>query len=190
MAIQIWEDNPEYKVTANSITASYNIVGAVGMTWDQVRAALLAFAPISNIPAGHPYQWPRRGIDGQEVEAKSGQWKATVTWAALTNQYTMKIGGQQQQIRCSYNVAQAYKGTQYVPAQVGSNVPGVAIGWDGRTVHGASIYVPQRTWTESVMIPVGQYTFDYEDTVFDIQKSPVNSVDFRGYAPGEVLFLG
>jgi hypothetical protein len=195
MGIQIWEDNPEFTATATSITQEYNLIGAVGMTWDQVKAALLAYAPQSNAPAGVIWQWPQRGFSLREIEATQGIWKGSVTWASLNYQYALKIGGQQQQIRSDINVVSAYPNPN-LPAAVASpgyyvaGTQGACIGHDGHSVHGTSIYVPQRTWTESVEIPLKEYTFTYEDLVFGVQYSPVNGFSFRGYYPGEVLFLG
>ena len=180
--MQIFDDNPSLKVTATSVTQSYNIIEAAGLDANTVKAALLSYAPITNSPPGAMYAWPRRGITLDEVSASMGVWKATITWASLAYQYAVKIGGHQQQVRQSKSTVHTY----------GSKVPDTkkAIGWDGRTVHGCSIYVPQRTWTESVEIPMSQYTFDYEDAVDALQQKPVNSGSFRGWDPGEVLFLG
>ncbi len=193
--MQIFENNPEYQVTATSVTQDYNILGAVGLSWDAVKAALLAYAPQSNAPAGATYQWPMRSLNLKEIDGTSGQWTASITWASLSYQYALKIGGQQQQIRCDLSVVNAYPNSALgaagqVPAMFAAGTNGAAVWFDGKSVHGASIYVPQRTWTESVEIPLAQYTFSYEDDVFSVQQSPVNSAPFRGYDPGEVLFLG
>src|SRR5208283_2604426 len=89
--LQIWEDNPEFQASANSITQKYNIVGAQGMNWDQVRAALLNYAPVANSPAGATYAWPRRAMTLEEVEATAGIWKGSITWSSLSYQYAIKI---------------------------------------------------------------------------------------------------
>ena len=67
---------------------------------------------------------------------------------------------------------------------------GRPIGWDGRSVHGCSVWVPTVSWTETVEIPAAQYGFDYQQTVAKIAFSPVNQNAFRGYAAGQVLFQG
>ena len=185
--MQIFEDNPSQKLTATSISQTYNIIEAAGMDYWAVRAALLAYAPLSNAPPGAIYAWPRRGLSLDEIEATTGTWKATITWASLNYQYALKIGGQQETVRQSKQVM-ASAGTG-IPAWLLAQ-PGAPIGWDGRTVHGTSIYVPQRNWTESVEIPVSDYSFDYEDAVYAVQAAPVNSASFRGYHPGQVRFLG
>ena len=67
---------------------------------------------------------------------------------------------------------------------------GRPIGWDGRSVHGCSVFVPTKSWTESVEIPIGQFTFDYEATVEVIQNSPLNLAPFRDCAALECRFAG
>ena len=191
--MQIWEDQPEYKVTGTSITAAYNIAGAMDIfgnlfDYTAVRALLLAFAPVSNAPPGSLYAWPRRGMELNEIGA--GIWKATVTWASLNYQYAVEIGGSSQQIRCDLSVVNSYPGNIAVPGIVAKGTNGAPVGFDGRTVHGASIYVPTRTWTEGVEIPASQYTFDYEAKVAALNSAPVNSSSFRGFNAGDVLFQG
>ena len=187
-AFQIFEDQPGYKVTATSLEIPYNIIGADGMNYWAVRAALLAFAPVANTPPGAIYAWPRRGLSLNEVAP--GIWKASITWASLTYQYALKIGGSQQQIRCDKTLTNIYGDPDSTAPGYAAGDQGRPIGFDGRTVHGVSIYVPTRSWTESVEIPISQYSFDYEDEVADINNSPVNSKSFRGYDPGEVRFAG
>jgi hypothetical protein len=136
-----------------------------------------------------------RSLTLNEVDGTSGAWKATITWASLSYQYALKIGGQQQTIRCDLSIINSYPNPNIpaaaaAPGYYAAGTNGAPVGFDGRTVHGASIFVPQRTWTESVEIPMAQYTFAYEDAVFAIVQGPVNSASFRGYDPGEVLFLG
>ncbi len=188
--MQIWEDNPEYQVTATSVSQDYNIVGAVLMSWDAVQAALLAYAPVTNAPAGSLYAWPRRSMTLKEVEATTGIWKASITWSSLNYQYALEIGGSQQTVRCDKSLAHIYGDPDDTAPNYSAGDEGRPIGFDGRTVHGCSIYVPTRTWTESVEIPTSQYSFDYEDGVAAIDNAPVNSSSFRGYSPGEVLFQG
>ena len=191
--MQIFEDMPGAKATQTTFSIDYNITGAPVTgnptnDYNAVRALLLQYVPVSNAPPGATYAWPRRGLDLKE--AGWGMWKATVQWASLTYQYALKIGGSSQQIRCDKSLTQIYSDASAPAAQWNNGDSGVPIGWDGRSVHGCSIYVPTRSWTESVEIPATQYSFDYEDTVAGINESPVNSSSFRGYDPGEVIFHG
>jgi len=191
--MDVFEDPNGYKVTATSLTIAYNIINAPlandGSTvfW-QVRATLLNYAPVSNSPPNANYSWARRGITLDEVGP--GTWKATITWASLTYQYALKISGTQQQIRCDKMLGNVYQDSSQPAPPWSDGDKGRAIGWDGRTVHGCSIYVPTVSWTESVEIPASQYTFDYEDTVKAINQAPVNGFNFRGWNPGEVIFHG
>jgi hypothetical protein len=194
--MDIFEDMPGAKGTATSFSIDYNIINATVSAdptkdYQAVRAAVLSYAPVTNAPPGATYAWPRRGLDLKE--AGWGVWKATVQWASLTYQYSLKIGGSSQQIRCDKSLVKEYDD----PNAPSGSTPGFSagdlgrpIGWDGRSVHGTSIYTPTRTWTESVEIPIRDYSFDYEDAVALINAAPINSAAFRGYDPGEVLFQG
>jgi hypothetical protein len=191
--MQIFPDMPGAKATATSFSITYNIIQAPvsddpSSEYNAVRAALLAFVPVSNAPPGAVYAWPRRALE--LTEAGWGAWKATVTWASLSYQYALKIGGAQQQVRCDKTLTQLYHDPAVTPPAYNPGDAGRPIGWDGRSVHGCSIYVPTRTWTESVEIPISQYSFDYEDQVAAVENAPVNSLPFRGYNPGEVRFAG
>lgn len=199
--MQIYQDQPGYKLGANSITMMFNITGALSagpievingntvqvdgtpLDFTSVRAALLAFAPVANAPPGSNFLWPRRGMELDEVGW--GVWKASVTYSALNTQYSVKIAGQQQQIRASKQTLTVYQQANAPAPQTNQ-----AIGWDGRTVHGTSIYVPTKSWTETVEIPAASYTFDYEDSLDALLATPVNNASFRGKNAKEVLFLG
>ncbi|MGO9111171.1 MAG: hypothetical protein ACLP9L_18255 [Thermoguttaceae bacterium] len=198
--MQIYQDMPGFKVTATTLSIDYNIIQATDglipgtgnpLDYTAVRAALLQYVPVSNAPPGATYAWPRRGMDLKEVGW--GIWKATIQWASLTYQYALKIGGSSQQIRCDKSLVTFYSDSSAPSGAVpnySAGDKGRPIGWDGRSVHGCSIYTPTRSWTESVEIPISDYSFDYEDAVANINEAPVNSSSFRGYDPGEVQFHG
>jgi hypothetical protein len=64
-----------------------------------------------------------------------------------------------------------------------------AIGVDGSGVQGVDIVIPALTWTETYDVPSS-----YVSTAYIVALSrctgTVNSQTFRGFRPGEVLFLG
>ena len=184
----ILPDNPGCQLTQTSVAQDWTVTGAGGLDEWTVRAAILATVPQTNAPPSSPYAWPIRGLQLKEREASTGVWKFSVTWGTLVYQVSGKIGGQQQQVRTSKIVSQIY-GSGY-PSEWSAGDQGRPIGWDGRTVHGCSIYAPQETWTESVEIPVGDFTGDYKQAVRGVARAPVNSAAFRAFAAGEVLFLG
>ncbi len=111
----------------------------------------------------------------------------------MNYQYAYKISGSSQQIRSDKQLTQIYKDS----AAPSGSIPsfnagdyGRPIGWDGRSVHGCSIWVPEISWSETVEIPSSQYSFDYEAQVAQVALSPVNNASFRGYQANQVLFQG
>lgn len=64
-----------------------------------------------------------------------------------------------------------------------------AIGVDGDSVHGVDIVIPALQWTETYDVPTQYITTDYIKTVSALTGT-VNNGAFRGFAAGEVLFLG
>jgi hypothetical protein len=64
-----------------------------------------------------------------------------------------------------------------------------AIGVDGDSVQGVDIVVPQLTWTETYDVPAQYVTTEYVKTTSRMTGT-VNDAAFRGFAAGEVLFLG
>jgi hypothetical protein len=64
-----------------------------------------------------------------------------------------------------------------------------AIGVDDNGVNGVDIVVPQLTWTETYDVPSIYVTSNYIKSVASLTGS-VNNGGFRGFAAGEVLFLG
>jgi hypothetical protein len=64
-----------------------------------------------------------------------------------------------------------------------------AIGVDGDSVQGVDIVVPQLQWTETYDVPHAYVTTAYVKKVSGLTGS-VNNGNFRGFAAGEVLFLG
>jgi hypothetical protein len=64
-----------------------------------------------------------------------------------------------------------------------------AIGVDGDSVQGVDIVVPQLTWTENYDVPNAYVTTDYIKSLSSLTGT-VNNAAFRGFAAGEVLFMG
>jgi len=64
-----------------------------------------------------------------------------------------------------------------------------AIGVDGDSVQGVDIVIPALQWTETYDVPTQYITTDYVKTVSALTGT-VNNAAFRGFAAGEVLFLG
>jgi hypothetical protein len=64
-----------------------------------------------------------------------------------------------------------------------------AVNVDDRGVNGVDIVVPQMTWTESYDVPSTYVTNAYVRAVH-LLTGTINAAPFRGFARGEVLFLG
>jgi len=64
-----------------------------------------------------------------------------------------------------------------------------AIGVDGDSVAGVDIVVPQLTWNETYDVPTRFVTTQYIAGLSQLTGT-VNNATFRGFAAGEVLFLG
>ena len=75
-----------------------------------------------------------------------------------------------------------------LPGKVPPNFGG-AIGFNGESVEGTDITVPVFRFTLTHSIPILLVTFAYAVTLFRL-TGRVNAAPFKGFAAGEVLFLG
>ena len=85
------------------------------------------------------------------------------------------------------HITQANRETRY-PIQTAPFM-NFAIGVDGDSVQGVDIVVPTFQWTESYDVPAAFVTYAYARTLAKLTGT-VNLGGFRGFAGGEVLFLG
>jgi hypothetical protein len=70
-----------------------------------------------------------------------------------------------------------------------SDLLGGAIGFDGEHVQGVDITIPVFNFTETHFLPNSVVNSSYKANIFNM-TGKVNSGGFRGFAAGEVLFLG
>ena len=63
------------------------------------------------------------------------------------------------------------------------------IGWDGSKAVGVDIHIPIYHFSETYLFPANLVTAIFRADIFDLTGT-VNASNFRGFAPGEVLFLG
>lgn len=64
------------------------------------------------------------------------------------------------------------------------------IGWDGERFEGIDVPTPVYSFSETHYLASAFVTSTYKQTVKSIARNPVNNAAFRGFAAGEVLFLG
>lgn len=123
-----------------------------------------------------------------EVSAEplgGGIWACTVPYESRReSQYTFETGGSTAHITQSLSTV-----ARYAPS--GSTAPDFygAIGVNGDSVDGTDITVPVFNFTETYRVPSATVTGTYKMNLFNC-TGKTNSAVFRGFAIGEVLFLG
>ncbi len=97
--------------------------------------------------------------------------------------FSFDTGGGTQKITQSKNTTAFAKSGETAPDFQG------AIGYNGKDIEGVDITVPVFNWTETHCLPANQVTLAYVKKLRDL-TGKTNSAAFRGFAKGEVLFLG
>jgi hypothetical protein len=116
-----------------------------------------------------------------------GVWEATARYGKLEpketgqSSYSFDTGGGTQKINQSLETVGRY----------GDDPPDFkgAIGVSTDSVEGTDITIPVFQFTETHYIPIALITPAYKTTLFYL-TGRVNNAPFKGFAPGEVLFLG
>lgn len=118
-------------------------------------------------------------------------WRATVHYGRRRDEpdtgdarMDFELGGGTRHITQSLNTI----GT-YAPAGRTAPATGGAIGLTKDDVEGVDIHVPTFSWNETHFLDDDQVTMAYVNTLFGIYAH-VNTLFFRQFAPGEVLFMG
>jgi len=86
-------------------------------------------------------------------------------------------------------ITQALAETRFAPS--GQTAPDMneAIAFDGERVQGVDIVIPALQWTEAYDVPDSVVTGDYIKQLAGLTGT-TNNAAFRGFRPGEVLFVG
>ena len=117
-------------------------------------------------------------------EAPPGGGDPVTPETPLGPSYTFETSGGTQHVTQSLQtVAKHAK-----PGKVAPDLKG-AIGFNNDSVEGTDVTVPVFRFSEAYSIPVGLVTHGYKLTVFGL-TGKVNNAPFKGFAAGEVLFLG
>jgi len=134
---------------------------------------------------------PRQSVAVEPVGPE--HWEATVRYA-LTQQssppqtgdssFNFDTGGGTQHITQS----KATVGTYAAPGTTAPDFQG-AIGVTQDSVNGIDITVPVYQFSETHYLPAAQVTSAYKGTLFNL-TGKVNNGSYRGFAAGELLFLG
>lgn len=149
-----------------------------------VKAAALASTP--DIYAG----MLRKSIEISE-RVNQDTWKITVRYEKAEQEeqeeepepaYSFDTGGGTQHITQSIQTVGKY-------GPKASELLGGAIGFDGEHVQGVDITIPVFNFSETHFLPNSVVNTSYKANIFNM-TGKVNSGGFRGFAAGEVLFLG
>lgn len=157
----------------------------------QARLAVLDEAPVSFDPfGGGVFLLLRDSIAIEPINLTAAGatdvWHAVVTYTTkqpAQARYAFETGGGQQQI------TQSRATTRY--AKPGTTAPDFkgAIGVTENGVEGVSIAVPIYNFSETHTFSDAAVSLAYRLTLFNL-TGKVNAGQFKGFQPGEVLFLG
>lgn len=181
VARELFEGRTEQIGDRPRITVPYAVFGAVDEA--DVRTALLAQTPVTL--AG----LTRLAISLDE-RVNGDTWKTTVEYgvpdpsqqAAPEPIFAFDTGGGSQHITQSIATVQRY-------GPKASTELGGAIGFDGENVAGVDITVPVYQFSETHYLAPAAVTQGFKLTLMALTGT-VNNSPFRGFAAGEVLFLG
>jgi hypothetical protein len=153
------------------------------------KAALLATAPATH--GGLVRQTARiEPVRVDESDAAGSIWEGTVRYGCFAaspppetgdSSFSFDTGGGTQ------HITQALASVARYPASA-PDFKG-AIGYDGENIEGVEITVPVYNWSETHYVADGVVTDAYKQTLANLTGT-VNNAAFRGFAAGEVLFLG
>lgn len=175
-----WDSRPTTLGEDASVELRYTIRG----TADDVAAhtALLATAP--ELYGG----LPRRSSHIEPISDDA--WEGSVYYGTQepretgSSSFSFDTGGGSQHVTQSLGTVAAYA----PPGKTAPNFRG-AIGVTQDSVEGVDITVPVYNFSETHYLPVGAVTGAYKAALFSLTGT-VNNGSFKGFAPGEVLFLG
>ena len=165
--------------SVDGITSSYELRYTVTGSNDEseVLAALRATAPATY------YDMRRLQVEAEPLGG--GVWQCTVPYEGKNETvYTFETGGSTQHITQSLATI-----ARYAPS--GSTAPDFqgAIGVNGDSIDGVDVTVPVFNFTETRRAAGSVVTAAYKLALFNA-TGKVNNALFRGFAAGEVLFLG
>ena len=115
-----------------------------------------------------------------------GVWECAVQYVEFTSesQFTFDTGGGTQHITVSRRTVQV----RVAPGEIAPDFQG-AIGVNGDQIEGTDVTVPVYQFTETHYIDDAVVTPAYKAALFYL-TGRVNNAPFKGFASGEVLFLG
>ncbi len=165
--------------SSDGITSSHEKKYVVTGTDDELEVLDLL---INTAPETH---YGLRRMQGECEPLGGGVWQCVVPYEGKNETvYTFETGGSTQHITQSLQTIARY-------APPGSTAPDFygAIGVNGDSIDGVDVTVPVFNFTETRRVGGAAVTGAYKLALFNA-TGKVNNASFRGFAAGEVLFLG
>jgi hypothetical protein len=190
-----YESRPLVQGDEPGCTLRYTIEG----TADEAEASWALATTAPTIYRGlvrKSYEVTPAHVDEDDPDHSS--WEGTVHYAKAErarpktgdSSFSFDIGGATQLMMFSKQTVGAY-GTGPDGGAAGVNDFKQAIGVSGpETIEGVEVYVPVYNFTETWWLDNEYVTASYKAGLFRLAAAPVNGAAFRGFEPGEVLFMG
>lgn len=186
---EVWHSRKKSSVTKAKETTSqivYIASGTSGTTHTEAEAYCVANGPALDDVL------ERKSIDLDEI--CPGYFRATFNFAHPDKEEEKEDQQPEDPSEWSFDTT---GGTTHITTSLGTTKYGTnapdckgAIGVvDADTVEGCDIIIPQFRWTEKKVFTTAQMTLAFAKTISELTGT-TNNAEFRGWAAGEVLFLG
>jgi hypothetical protein len=144
--------------------------------------------------------WQYPGVESMQLRAESysvsflgdNAWQLTISYSkdgAEDGTDPLKRARSFDTTGGTQHITQAESEVGYPSGFGGANYQFMAIGVDANGVNGVDVVVPQLQWQEQYDVPNAYVTSDYIKSLASLTGT-VNNAAFRGFAIGEVLFIG
>lgn len=150
--------------------------------------------------SGNYAYWQYPGVTGMQLRAESysvsylgdDAWQVQVDYVkdgAEDGSEPLKRARSFDTTGGTQHMTQAYSETSYASGDAVAPYQWKAIGVDANGVNGVDVVTPQLQWQETYDVPNSYVTNDYIKNVAALTGT-TNNASFRGFAAGEVLFVG
>jgi hypothetical protein len=189
LAAYVIEHDSSRSGTVSTASPREEIVLKIGGTWDEDEVDALAAVTLPSIWKGLLLQDFSREPEGGGIWAVTGTYgknqPADETPAAAG--YTFNVGGETKHLSQALETVASY-------FEAGDDVPeddDDVIGFDGESVAGVDVDTATFSWTETHTLAAGVVqSAEFQQLIYGLKRNPVSSQPFRGFAAGEVRFLG
>jgi hypothetical protein len=147
----------------------------------------------SQLPASYDGVGNRR-IRVEPVDSNHGLWEVVASYRKIEAQPPPQPGDSSYSFDTTGGTQHITQSRETVGGYAAAGVPAIpdfdeAIGVTDDGVEGVDVTVPVFSYTETHFVPAAAVTSGYVNTLFNL-TGRVNSSAFKGFAAGEMLFLG